>query len=68
MNRENFEWTDREGNLRVSRNQLTEMKHQELQSHVRRCPKDMRRCADCWLLYWNIGTDAWDDIMREMGA
>lgn len=66
LDRSDFEWTDPQGNLRVGRCQLTEMKHRELMAHLPRCDKPMKRCKDCYLLYWNIGTDAWDRLVTQM--
>lgn len=64
--RHNFEWTDLDGTVRTGRNQLTEQKERELREHVKTCPKKVERCKDCWLLYWNIGTETWNQIMRTL--
>lgn len=59
-------WTDRDGEARSGRNQLTQMKENELRKHVVTCPKPAERCQECWLLYRNIGTDEWNSIMMSL--
>lgn len=66
--RPKFEWTDKDGLERTGRNQLTDSKYSQLLSHLLACPKPVRKCADCWLLYKNIGTEEWDRLMGELYA
>lgn len=60
------EWTDTDGGQRQGRNQLTEMKERELRSHAAACPRPVARCADCWLVYRNIGNAEWNRLVAAL--
>jgi hypothetical protein len=65
---ERVRWTDRDTTDREGRNQLRYTKERELRIHVLTCPKPTERCADCWLLYRNIGTEAWNRHVSTEGG
>lgn len=53
------EWIGRDGTLKTGRNQLTELKEKQLRRHLYTCDVALQRCKECWLLYSNIGHEAY---------
>lgn len=65
---EPVEWMDADGEWRQGRNQLTVPKERELRAHIRDCATPLKRCKECWLLYRNIGQEAYNQQIRDFLA
>lgn len=64
---EEVEYIGTDGALKTGRNQLTKSYEGTLRQHIWTCPKPLHRCKECWLLYSNIGQDAYNkEITRAM--